>query len=260
MEQKSYSEAKTVQKALRILEMLGKQQPLSPSEISEQLKLSRSNVHRLLFTLEEMGYVEKKLDAKYYLGIKTFILGSNYFTTDNLSDIAYPHMKILADICQENVNLGVMYEHRVLYLNKIESPHNLKLDTPMGKMDPLHCTGLGKALLSGLTDQELEAYCESVELTKRTSKSIVDPHALIEHIRQVREQGVAFDFEEFDKGVHCMAGPIYNHAKRVAAAISVSGPSVRFTRQVIKNLKPHLAECCTAVAEKLGYRPGAEHS
>lgn len=260
MEQKSYSEAKTVQKALKILERLGEQQPLSPSEIAEQLKLSRSNVHRLLFTLEELGYVERKLDAKYYLGIKTFILGSNFLTTDNISDIAYPHMKILADICRENVNLGVMYENRVLYLNKIESPHNLKLDTPMGKMDPLHCTGLGKALLSGFTDKELETYIESIELTKRTPRTIVDPRALIQHIQQVRERGVAFDFEEFDKGVHCIAAPIYNHTDRVAAAISVSGPSVRFTRQVIKNLKPHLAECCAAVTEKLGYRPSAAHS
>jgi len=260
MEQKSYSAAKTVQKALKILESLGERQPQRPSEIAEQLGLSRSNVHRLLFTLEEMGYVERKPDSTYYLGFKVFMLGSNFSTSNNISDIAYPQMKILADISQENVNLGVMYENRVLYLNKIKSPHNLKLDTPMGKMDPLHCTGLGKALLSGFTDKEVEAYLASVELTKNTPKTIVDPGALIGHIRKVREQGVAFDFEEFDKGVHCIAAPIYNHMNKGIAAISVSAPSVRLTRQIIKKLKPHLLESCAAVSERLGYRVGKMQS
>jgi IclR family transcriptional regulator, KDG regulon repressor len=254
MGKKSYSAAKTVQKALKILESLGDGQPLRPSEIAKQLGLSRSNVHRLLFTLEEMGYVEKKLDSTYYLGFKVFMLGSNFSTPNNISDTAYPQMKILADISQENVNLGVMYENRVLYLNKIKSPHNLKLDTPMGKMDPLHCTGLGKALLSGFTDKEVEAYLASVELTQNTKKTIVDQGGLIDHIRKVREQGVAFDFEEFDMGVHCIAAPIYNHINQVIAAISVSAPSVRLTRQIIKKLKPHLLAACAAVSERLGYR------
>lgn len=86
------------------------------------------------------------------------------------------------------------------------------------------------------------------------AKTIVDPDALIDHIRKVREQGVAFDFEEFDKGVHCIAAPIYNHMNKGIAAISVSAPSVRLTRQIIKKLKPHLLESCAAVSERLGYR------
>jgi DNA-binding IclR family transcriptional regulator len=222
MQQKSYSAAKTVQKALRILESLGERQPLRPSDIARQLSLSRSNIHRLLSTLEEMGYVERRPDATYCLGFKVFMLGSNFITPNDISDMAYPLMKRLADISQENVNLGVLYEQKVLYLNKIKSPHNLKLDTPIGKMDPLHCTGLGKILLSGFCEEELKAY-------------------------------FSLDFEELEEGVNCIAAPIYDHKHQILAAISVSAPSVRLTNQKIKQLKAPLIENCTAVSKKLGY-------
>ncbi len=253
MQKKSYSEAKTVQKALKILESLGERQPLRPSDIAQELGLSRSNIHRLLFTLEEMGYVERSPDSAYYLGFKVFMLGSSFSTPNDISEIAYPHMKRLADISQENVNLGIMYENRVLYINKIKSSHNLKLDTPIGKMDPLHCTGLGKALLSGFTEEELKAYIASNALKKYTPKTIVDPDRLFEHIREVKAKGVAFDFEELDKGVHCIAAPIYNHINETVAAISVSAPSVRLTHKIIRKLEPHLLQSCMAVSERLGY-------
>jgi DNA-binding IclR family transcriptional regulator len=254
MQQKSYSAAKTVQKALRILESLGEQQPQRPSEIARQLGLSRSNIHRLLSTLEEMGYVERRPEATYCLGFKVFMLGSNFTMPNDISDMAYPLMKRLADISQENVNLGVLYEKKVLYLNKIKSPHNLKLDTPIGKMDPLHCTGLGKILLSGFCEEELKAYLATTRLVQYTDKTITEPDRLLKHIRKVRKQGFSLDFEELEEGVNCIAAPIYDHKHQILAAISVSAPSVRLTNQAIKQLKTHLIENCTAVSKKLGYR------
>ena len=254
MQQKSYSAAKTVQKALRILEFLGEKQPLQPSEIAQQLELSRSNVHRLLFTLEQLGYVERRLDSTYYLGYKVFMLGSSFSTQHDISNIAYPYMKRLADISQENVNLGVMYENQVLYLNKIKSPHSLKLDTPMGKMDPLHCTGLGKVLLAGFNDNELRDYIRSDKLIRYTKKTITEPEEVFKHILKVRKLGFALDFEELDEGVHCMASPIYDHENRVIAAISISAPSVRLTNKTIKLLKPDLLKNCAEISKKLGCR------
>jgi DNA-binding IclR family transcriptional regulator len=253
MQQKSYSAAKTVQKALRILESLGEQQPLRPSEIARKLNLSRSNIHRLLSTLEEMGYVERRPDTTYCLGFKVFMLGSNFITPNDISDIAFPFMKRLADISQENVNLGVLYEKKVLYLNKIKSPHNLKLDTPIGKMDPLHCTGLGKILLSGFSEEELKSYLVTTRLAKYTDRTITETDRLLTHIRKVRKQGFSLDFEELEEGVNCIAAPIYDHKNQILAAISISAPSVRFTSKIIKQLKAHLIENCTAVSKQFGY-------
>ncbi|RJQ65292.1 MAG: IclR family transcriptional regulator [Desulfobacteraceae bacterium] len=249
---KSYSPAKTVKKAFALLEIVAERQPVRASDIAERLGLSRSNVHRLLSTLAELGYIEAGHDSAFRLGVKAFILGSNFTTPNNLSDLAYPQMKHLAEMSQENVNLGVTYENKVLYLNKIKSSHYLKLDTPMGRMDPLYCTGLGKVLLSGLTEADLDNYLAETSLVPHTRKTITDRWSLIVHIEEIRRQGIAVDQEEFDEGVHCIAAPILDHRMRIVAAMSLSAPAVRLTAEKISELKPHLLEACRSVSKKLG--------
>ena len=251
--EKSYSPAKTVRKAFAILELLGEKQPLRAADTAARLGLSRSNVLRLLSTLSEMGYVEKGFDSLYRLGAKAFILGSNFSSSNEISNIAYPLMKQLSEISQENVNLGVLYEQKVLYLNKIPSTHYLKLDTPMGKMDPLYCTGLGKVLLAGFPYQDLRRYLAETELLAHTRKTIIDPKALADQLEEVRVKGIALDLEEYDEGVNCMAAPIFDHQSRIVAALSLSAPSVRMTDEKIAFFTPPLREACKAVSRKMGY-------
>ncbi|MEW6672204.1 MAG: IclR family transcriptional regulator [Thermodesulfobacteriota bacterium] len=251
MKKTSYSPAKTVKKAFALLEIVAEMQPVHVSDITERLGLSRSNVHRLLSTLTELGYVETGHDSAFRLGVRAFILGANFSTPNNLSDLAYPHMKQLAELSQENVNLGVIFENKVLYLNKIKSSHYLKLDTPMGKMDPLYCTGLGKALLSGFTEEELDHYLSTTPLIPQTRKTITDRNGLIVHIKKIRRRGIAVDFEELDEGVHCMAAPIFDHRMKIIAAMSISAPAVRLTSKKMSALEPHLLEVCRSVSKKL---------
>jgi DNA-binding IclR family transcriptional regulator len=248
----SYSPAKTVKKAFALLEIVAERQPVRASELSDRLGLSRSNVHRLLSTLAELGYIEAGHDSAFRLGVKAFILGTNFTTPNNLSDLAYPEMKHLAELSQESINLGVMFENEVLYLNKIKSSHHLKLDTPMGKMDPLYCTGLGKVLLSGFTEAELDGYLAVTPLVPRTSKTITDRCGLTVHIEEIRRQGIAVDLEEFDEGVHCIAAPIFDHRMNIVAAMSLSAPAVRLTAKKISELKPQLLKACRLVSKKLG--------
>jgi IclR family KDG regulon transcriptional repressor len=91
-----------------------------------------------------MNYIEKTGDSKFRLSFKTFILGNTIPLKDQIIDIAHPYMIRLAEISQENVNLAVMFERKLLYIDKIESSQYLKLDQPIGRTDPLHCTALGK--------------------------------------------------------------------------------------------------------------------
>jgi IclR family KDG regulon transcriptional repressor len=253
MKQKAYSTAKTAQKALRLLEILAEKQPTRPPELVKHLGLSRSNVHRLLATLLEMGYVEKDLDSRYRLSFKLFTLGNSVLGRNHLSDIARPYMARLAEISQENVNLALMHEQRVLYIDKIESPHYLKLDQPIGKTDPLHCTALGKVLLSGLTDQELEVFLKSDNLASYTKRTITDPGVLAGIIRNVRKKGYATDFEELSDGVRCIGVPIRDNTTRVIAGISVSGPAVRLTKQKMEELKVPLVEASAEISKKMGF-------
>ena len=258
MKQRSYSLATTVQKAFRLLEILGQKQPARPTEILKQLALSRSNVYRLLSTLQEMGYVEKDIDSKYNLSFKIFILGNTVLRRNQLSDIARPYMARLAEICKENVNLGVMYEQKVLYIEKIESPHYLKLDQTIGRTDPLHCTALGKALLSGLTDQDIKAFLRSTKLVPYTKKTITDPEVLDRVIRNVRRKGYSVDLEELNEGIHCIGAPIRDLTQKVIAAISISAPAIRLTKQKIKKLEVPLIETSLEISKKMGYMESGE--
>ena len=250
---KSYSPVKTIQKAFRLLEYLGEHQPAAPLELARELKLTRSNVHRFLATLEELGYVDRDPDSGYSLTFKAFRLGSTVLKKHRLPDIARTFMARLAEISQENVNLAVISDHRVLYLEKIESPHYLKLDQAIGGTDPIYCTALGKALLSGLSNEKLADFLKDIEMLSCTKKTITDPKALIKEIRKVSQQGYATDFEELSEGIHCIAVPVYDHTRNVNAAISVSGPAVRLTKGKIRALKALMIETSMEISKKLGF-------
>lgn len=252
MKQKRYSSVKTAQKVFKLLEILAEKQPLKPTELINQLGLSRSNVYRLLETLKEMGYVDKGGGNTYYLTYKIFMIGSSVLNINQLTFIARPYMAHLAEVSQENVNLAIMYENKVLYIDKIESKHYLKLDQPIGKTDPLHCTALGKVLLSGLSDIELEVFLRSHNLVPYTKNTIIDREVLAGVIRNVRRQGYAIDFEELSDGIHCIGAPIRNHTNKVIAAISISGPTVRLTKQKMEELKGPLIETVAEISKKMG--------
>jgi DNA-binding IclR family transcriptional regulator len=259
MKHKSYSDAKTVQKAFKLLEFLGERQSAKPSDMVQQLKLTRSNVHRLLSTLEQLGYINKSDDFRYCLSFKVFILGTNIPKENQLSEISHPFMCQLAELTQENVNLAIMYEQEVLYIKKIKSPHYLKLDQPIGKTDPLHCTALGKVMLSGLTEEELEGFYGSAELPSYTKNTITDHKELIRAIQDVRERGFAIDLQEVMEGVHCISAPVRDHINKIVAAISVSAPAFRLPEEKIDEIRVPLIETCAEISRKMGYMAGLKN-
>lgn len=251
MKQKSYSPSLTIKKALSLLEILGKKQCMRPTEIIQELNFTRSNVYRLLSTLENQGYVERTLDSKYRLSYKIFVIGSTVPKGNQLVDAARPYMMKLAEISKENINLAVMYDSQVLYVDKILTPHYLKLDQPIGKMDPLHCTALGKVLLSGLDGQEWEQFFRSNRLTANTKGTITDPKVLGAALQEVRKQGWAVDLEELSEGIHCIGAPLRGYGNKTVAAISISGPSMRLTRNRIRRLKAPLIDAAREISMRL---------
>jgi DNA-binding IclR family transcriptional regulator len=255
MKNKSYSPAKTVEKALRLLEIIRDEQPVRPPTLASRLGLTRSNVHRLLATLEELSYAEKGADSAYRLGLKAFVLGSGVKRRDELLEAARENMITLSELANENVNLGVCLGQDVLYLDKVERPHLLKLDQVIGGTDPLYCTALGKVLLSGLDGNALRRCLKKTRFAPRTSKTITDPAVMIRHLDQVRRQGYATDLEELSEGIHCVAAPIRDHTGHVIAALSVSAPAIRLTRTKIAEIRDALLRATEDISTRLGYKP-----
>ena len=255
MKKTSYSPAKTVEKALRLLEVIREEQPVRPGVLTSRLGITRSNVHRLLATLEELSYVERNSDSAYRLGLKAFVLGSGVMRRDELLKAARAKMIALSELANENVNLGVRLGKEVLYLDKVERPHLLKLDQVIGGTDPLHCTALGKVLLSDADSNGLRQYLKKATLVPRTAKTITDPGTMVNHMDQVRRQGYATDLEELSEGIHCVAAPIRDHTGLVIAALSVSAPAIRLTRSRIAKIRDDLLRTTKDISIRLGYQP-----
>jgi DNA-binding IclR family transcriptional regulator len=199
-----------------------------------------------------MGYVEKVPNSGFHLSFKLFLLGNTIPEKNQLSEVARPYMTRLAELSQENVNLAILYETKALYIDKIESFHYLKLDQPVGRTDPLHCTALGKALLSGLSESELKAFLKSTSLVSYTRNTITNPTKLEGVIRNVRKRGYALDIEEVSEGIHCIGAPIRDHENRVIAAISISGPTIRLTKRKMEELKGPLINTALEISRKMG--------
>ena len=253
MEKSKYSAAKTVMKAFDLLETLSRRQPVKATELARELGWTRSNLYRLLETLQGIGYVEKDLNSEYCLGIKLFVLGNSAQGIDRLSAIARPYMVALGELSEETVNLAIRHEDKVLYVDKVKSPHYLRLDQPIGKTDPLHCTALGKVLLSGLTDGRLKDLLSSLELVPYTKRTITDPEVLTSVVRNVGKRGYGTDLEELSAGIHCIAAPIRGHANNVIAALGISGPTVRLTEQKLDEIQVRLIDAVKEISRKMGY-------
>jgi IclR family KDG regulon transcriptional repressor len=243
---------KTIQKTFKVLEILSEKQPAKPSELLQESRLQRSNLYRILGTLIDLGYVEKDSDSRYCLSFKMFKIGNTVRGMNRLCRVAQPYMAPLAEMSEETINLAILYDHRVLYIDKIESKHYLRLDQPIGKTDPLHCTALGKILLSGLDDLELEVFLRSKNLIPYTRNTITDPEVLKGVIRNVKRQGYAIDTEELSYGIHCIASRICDHSNRVIAAISISGPAVRLTKEKMEELRIPLMTNAAQISRKMG--------
>ncbi len=246
----------SVERALYLLEILSEVgRPMTLSDISEKAGLNISTVHRLLHTLISHQFVQQDLNSgKYRLGLKVFEIGSKALYSLDIRQVARPDLQDLVDRCNETVNMAILEQGEVVYIEQVESSNMIKMFARVGSRGPAHCTGAGKVLLAYLDQEELSSVIKR-GLVRFTPKTITDPDKLIEELHTIREQGYSLDIEEMEEGVKCIAAPIRNHEGKVIAAVSISGPVARMTDKrlkdmIIKNLK----EITHKISINLGYQ------
>lgn len=219
----------SVQRAGLLLESLADEGPeLRIAELSRKTGLNQSTIHRLLRTLFNLNFIDQNPNThKYRLGLKLFELGSSVINNISIVKNAIPHMKTLSKKYNEAVNLAKLDKDKIVYIHKIESSTTLKLDLKLGSRHPTYCTGLGKVLLAYLEEDELNFYLKRVKLKKFTSNTITHQEKLKEELILIRQQGYAFDNEEYIQGVCCLAAPVRDYTNKVCVALSIAIPSVR---------------------------------
>lgn len=240
----------TVVTSSRILEFLAEHGEVQPAEIARALGLVRSNVHRLLTTLEVLGFIERRKDGRCILTFKFFELGNTVPHSRNLIDPVRPPMLKLAQKTGHTINHGVLYEDAVLFIDKVDPPTYLKLHRPIGTSQPLYCTSLGKALLAFLPEPEREALMGRMEFRPWTEHTITDPQKLTEELRMVRQQGYAVDLMELSTELNCMAAPLFDSRGKLVSAISISGIASRFDREAMETHLPDLLQTAREVSSR----------
>ena len=244
-------------RALSILDLLGQaNEELGVTEISREIGLHKSTVFRLLNTLALSGYVKQNpKSGKYSLGIHLVQLGMSVLNQIDLRRVARPYLEELLHTCGEAVHPGILDQGEVIYIDKIDVERPLTMGSRIGGKSPGYCTGLGKVLMAYLPEPELQLLVAKGEFYRFTANTIVEPNQLLEHLARIREQGYALDDEEHEMGIRCLAVPIKNHQGTVVAAISISGPTLRMTREKLDQITPPVISVGQRISLALGYMP-----
>jgi len=249
------SHLQSVDRAITILKTLGDEASyLGVTDLSQQLGLPKSTVHRLLTTLEMGGRVEQDpVTEKYRLGIDLVKLAGRVLMRMNPQQVAQPYLHALAEGCKETVNLSILTDDdRVINIASFPSPRMVRNVGWIGREMLPHSVSSGKALLAYLPEQRVE-HIMAAGLPRFTERTITDPAYLREELAQIRQRGYAVAREELEEGLSAVAAPIMDHEGCVIAVISVSGPSFRLTEKRLVELAEMTREAANAVSRQLGY-------
>jgi len=249
----------TIERAYSILDILGESsQGIALRELSAKIKLPKGTTHRLLSSLSYFGFVRQDPKTRnYFLGLKLVELGQVLLNQLDLRKEAEPFLRDLAERTKETVHLVILDRNEIVYIDKVEADQNqsgLRMASRVGLRNPAHSCAVGKVLLSYLSVEEVDRVIKEKGLAKRTENTITDPIQLMEHLKVVRAQGYAIDDEENEKGVRCVATPIFNEAGKAVAAISISTPVFLVTKKIVQDvLKKEVMETALKISQRLGF-------
>ncbi len=239
-------------RALRVLELLADSGgSLSLTQIASELGLPKSSVHHVLSALLEFGWVERDENLRMTLGLRAWEVGQAYDLAQTLSQRARPFMDDVRDRLAETVRLAVLSGSDQVCIAKSPGPQALVFDQRVGARLPCHATGLGKALLLGLQDGEIDAlYADGLE--QFTEATLRDVAALKAELAAARAAGYAEDHGEYILGIRCVAVPVRSRDDQVVAALSVSGPLRRFDDEHTHAAAEALREAADQLSQRLG--------
>jgi DNA-binding IclR family transcriptional regulator len=245
----------TVERALDILEVLASsRESFGVTEIGSRIGLHKSTVHRIIQTLCYRGYVEKEKDReRYRLGIKIIEVGNAFFNQLEVRKIAERYLESLAKTFDEVVHLVLPDNGEVVFIDHKESSQLIGMYSKVGSRGYMHCTAVGKAILSTLPEEEVRLILQKKGMPRFTQQTITDPEKLIEQLKEIRKTGIAVAAEETEVGVINIGTPIYDYSGRTIGAISISGPINRLMEKGIEKVGQEIKRVGQDISFRLGY-------
>lgn len=226
---------------------------LGISLLAERLHLAKSTVHRLASTLVEAGMLEQNAGGQYRLGLAVFELGSLVRRKLDLSFEAKPWLMTLREQTGETVDLSILDHDGVVCVNFLESQKVNRISSGIGLRKPVHCTAEGKVLIAFQPPNVIDRIV-AVAHERRTPRTLTDSVALRQELAKVRTRGYAIDDEEYELGVRSIAAPVRDDTGSSVAAVGVTGPAQRLTKNRLTIIGRHVDAAAKAISLRLGAR------
>lgn len=220
------------------------------SEVAEQTGLTRATARRVLLTLGELGYVSQRGRA-FSLTPKVLDLGYSFLSSFHVVELAQPTMERLVDQVHESSSMSVLDGSEIVYVARVPTTRIMTISLALGSRLPAYPTSMGRVLLAGLSDEELEEYVGTTKFEKLTPHTITAAGEFRQVVRRVREQGYALVDQELEEGVRSVAAPIRNGRGNVIAAVNVSGHASRVDiHRMLEEFKPRLVEAAAEITDR----------
>jgi DNA-binding IclR family transcriptional regulator len=225
---------------------------MTNAEISRALKIPKSSASYILRALEKSGYLRRE-ESKYRLGLKLLSLRHNALDGLNVRELAMPHMRALSERLKQTSHLAILDGAEAVYVEKVDAPSFIKLDTWIGRRTDVHSTSVGKAIAAYLPEAELKAIVERHPLRRHTEFTIITQTGFFAELEKVRRNGFALDDEENTLGLRCVAAPIFGADGRIQASVGVSGIVAQVATNDVPRISGEVVQAAHRISKNLGY-------
>lgn len=247
----------TLGKAIDVLEAVASSpQPPRFTDLLGVVGQPRGTLHRHLSNLVEEGLLSQRADNSYELGTTLLKLASRAWAQNQFRAVAEPHLRHLHELTGETVHLGVLRGVEVIYLDKVEGHQAVRMHSQIGNASPIYCTGVGKAALAALPEMERDRLLSAISFQRHTENTLADAAALRAELDEIWHTGIAFDRQEHEPGIHCVAAPIHSRDREFVAGISATAPAYRISMEQLAEWAPLVQAAAGAIMDDMTTKLG----
>ena len=222
------------------------------SEVASEAGLTRATARRILLTLSELGYVRQH-GRGFALTPRVLDLGYSFLSSFRVVELAQQPMERLVDEVKESSSMSILDDTEIVYVARVPTTRIMTIALALGSRLPVYPTSMGRVLLAGLSDEEVNEYLVKIELRRLTPHTVTDSRRFRSIITEVRESGYALVDQELEEGVRSIAAPIKNGRGETIAAMNVSCHASRIdVAQMRDDFRPRLLSTAAEISDRVG--------
>jgi len=244
---------KALDRGLMLLRHLSQEGQGSLSNLALTVGMPPSSAHRVLATLQKHRLVEFDASTQeWMIGIEAFRIGSAYLVRTNLAEASRQTIRNLMEATGETANIAIADDGDVVFVSQVETHNPIRAFFRVGTRSHMHTSGIGKALMADMDRGDVERILQQKGLPQFTPKTLTSPQSLFDDLEVIRKRGWSLDDEERHSGMRCVAASIYNAVGEPVAGVSVSGPTVRLSDQMVSELGPLVKRAADEITVLIG--------